>query len=66
MVGLKYTLPILKIKNDLNSTLKKIISIEQKVKKTINEIEQKEIEVNNLVSKFPNTIIKELEIHDFI
>ena len=57
---------ILKIKNDLNSTLKKIISIEQKVKKTINEIEQKEIEVNNLVSKFPNTIIKELEIHDFI
>lgn len=57
---------ILKIKDDLSSNLKKIIFIEQKVQKTINLIEQKEIEIHNLISKYQNNIIKELEIHSFV
>ena len=57
---------ILNIKTNLVNNQQSIKKIYYNVKNTVKDIERKEIEINSLLSKYENRIVKELEYRNYI
>ena len=57
---------IIKIKNELLTNLKKIQNIYSNIKRTIDDIEKKETEINNMLVKYEHRIIKENEYQNYV